>query len=90
MTETHTTISNQIRKSLEWQLDCIRSEISEVGWTLRNLQHIDGDKEYAEYEVIEVLAEDTDWDGWEDYNKITTSKLFLKTVRYQAAFNVNV
>ena len=83
------TTASQIRKSLNEQLDAIRGEISDIGYTLRNLRFIDGDTDYAEWEVIGVLCERTDWDGWEDYDEITTSELFKRVVKYQAAFNVN-
>ena len=77
----------QIRKNLEQRLDDIRQEIGLVGMNLRNLVYLEGDRDYAEEIICTVLADETDWDTWTDYDEIVTSPLFQKAIRYQAAFN---
>lgn len=77
----------QIRKNLEQSLDNIRQELGLVGMTLRNLVHLEGDTDYAEEVICEVLSDETDWDEWTDFDEVVNSPLFQRAVRYQAAFN---
>ena len=79
-------IQGQIRKGLEQRLDNIRQELGQVGMTLRNLPW-GCDTSYAEDVAVEVLRDETDWDGWEDYDEVVSSPLFQKALRCQATFN---
>lgn len=80
-------VRKQVRENLEQRLADIRQELGLVGMTLRNLIHVEGDTDYAEETICEVLSNETNWDEWTDFDEVVNSPLFQKAVRYQAAFN---
>jgi hypothetical protein len=77
-------------KVLEWlkeRQENIKAEFAVVGITPRQFSRFGGDYDYAEWEIIEQFRDLQLWDGWENYDEITTHREFVKAARWGAAYN---
>ena len=80
-------MNQQVKNYLKEKQEQIKFEFSWVGITPRQFSRFGGDYEYAEWEIIAGMQNSDIWDGFEDYDEITTSPEFVKTARWQAAYN---
>jgi hypothetical protein len=80
-------VNEKIKKWLQEQMEEIKTEFARVEVTPRQFSRFGGDTEYAETELILRMDNDEIWDGWTDEEIIYNHPLFLKAVRWQAAYN---
>ena len=66
----------------------VKAEFALAGIMPRQFSHLGGDKQYATDELL-VAMEDAGipWGEWIEYEAIIAEPLFVKAVRWQAAYN---
>lgn len=81
-------MNEKIKKWLQEQMEEIKAEFARVEITPRQFSRFGGDAEYAEVELIQRMDVEEVWDGdYEHEEEIYYHPLFLKAVRWQAAYN---
>lgn len=79
-------------KATDWlknRLADRKAQIKEYsGVDARTYRHWQPDLEYAEWEIVETLKDETDYDDWQDYNELSKTKIYQETVFVQACANL--
>jgi len=78
----------EIIKFLKESMQVIKAEFAQVEITPQQFTHFGGDKEYASDELLEGMeCSGILWEDEVSYEEIVNNPLFVKAVRWQAAYN---
>ena len=73
---------------LRESMQMVKAEFAQVGISPRQFSRLGGDKEYASDELLEAMeCSGILWEEWISYEAIVNDPLFVKAVRWQAAYN---